>query len=465
MNPVDSLVFVLGDIGHSPRTLNTIKKLSETCSNVHVMAYKESSTFQLDHPSSDSPFQNVHMHILHEKCWEWTRMQPSSSGFKSSRLWFLIGSFFKVIIQWLLIWYILLFQVKVYSLNLIWCQVPPSIPTLVVLYLVRYIVLPLGYLCGMNQGDHRWVVDWHNLGYTLLRVAKRPKFMVYIAECIENFFGRRADVHLCVSNAFRLFLKDWANIDAVVLYDRPTNSFRDHDTIPMEERHELFVKLGWAIAGSNDHETLFTKRDKRTGNVQYLENRPALIVSSTSWTPDEDFALMLNAIEEYDVLHKNDSFPQLHFVITGKGPQKEFYLKKIAKMGLTKCVIETAWLEIEDYPRLLACADLGVCMHYSSSGIDLPMKVVDMFAAGLPVCAIGFNALNELVVHKGNGYIFQDSEELTRRIESVFENFPQDTSLLEGMRKNIQHTFQQVRWDDEWRAKVVRKGIMPSHKR
>lgn len=61
--------------------------------------------------------------------------------------------------------------------------------------------------------------------------------------------------------------------------------------------------------------------------------------------------------------------PKIFVVITGKGPLKEFYLEKISKTTHMQNVqILTVWLESEDYPKLLASADLGVSLHTSTSG-------------------------------------------------------------------------------------------------
>lgn len=37
------------------------------------------------------------------------------------------------------------------------------------------------------------------------------------------------------------------------------------------------------------------------------------------------------------------------------------------------------------------------------------MKVVDMFGAGLPVLAVEYNCINELVKNDKNGYTFKDT--------------------------------------------------------
>lgn len=143
-----------------------------------------------------------------------------------------------------------------------------------------------------------------------------------------------------------------------------------------------------------DRDTTLLTTKSNDGSVALRDDneRVRLIVSSTSWTEDEDFSILLKAVELYESASRQAAkpYPRLLFVITGKGPLKSLYEQKISAMQLERTRIITAWLEVSDYPLLLGSADLGISLHTSTSGMDLPMKVVDMFGCGLPVCALSF---------------------------------------------------------------------------
>ena len=69
---------------------------------------------------------------------------------------------------------------------------------------------------------------------------------------------------------------------------------------------------------------------------------------------------------------------------------------------------------------LTGSADVGVSLHASSSALDLPMKVVDMFGAGLPVAAYSaYESFGELVKQAENGCRFETAQELAHNDSDV----------------------------------------------
>lgn len=157
----------------------------------------------------------------------------------------------------------------------------------------------------------------------------------------------------------------------------------------MTVRHDLFLRLRQDLQRQGveesfskstgitikEGETIFTELGP-DGKPQLREGgRPALLISSTSWTPDEDFSILLEALvklgakwQQQPSTRGRPSPPFLVVAVTGKGPQKEMYEKKIRELDLPKIAICTLWLEAEDYPRLVGAATLGVCLHTSTSG-------------------------------------------------------------------------------------------------
>eukprot|EP01016_Furgasonia_blochmanni_P022555 TRINITY_DN2454_c0_g1_i2.p1 TRINITY_DN2454_c0_g1~~TRINITY_DN2454_c0_g1_i2.p1 ORF type:complete len:354 (-),score=46.77 TRINITY_DN2454_c0_g1_i2:1404-2465(-) len=304
------------------------------------------------------------------------------------------------------------------------------------------------------------MIDFHNYGYTILRLSVRNAIILKLAYFYEKLFGRLSKYAFCVSKAMQKDLRENWRIKADVLYDKAnTELFRPIEDV--QEKHEIFTKLKLLPQREkiNEGETAFTR--VIDGKVEYKKDRPFLVISSTSWTKDEDFGILFNAMEQYEEVAKENPgrYAPLFLIITGKGPEKEKYLDIIAskEKDWEYIRIQTVWLEANMYPLLLASADLGVCLHYSSSGVDLPMKVVDMFGAGIPVLAIKYKSIHELVEHEKNGYIFNDTEELFNRLCYLFKTSGSTPgSSLQTLRANVKK-FRDDTFDDEWKQVVLPK--------
>ena len=214
----------------------------------------------------------------------------------------------------------------------------------------------------------RLIIDWHNFGYTLMSLSKGG-WIVHLARFYEQFFGKWATLHLCVTKAMRNELEGVWGLQGPIytLYDEPPAHFKP---LSDQDKRDFLKRVTF-----QEHELVMDGQDKLHVISQDKNLKPIIMVSSTSWTQDEDFSILFDALIQYDKL--NDvSLPEIYMIITGKGPLKEFYFSKVERMDLKRVVIVSAWLEPLDYPKLLASADLGISLHSSSSGLDLPMKVV-----------------------------------------------------------------------------------------
>ncbi|XP_028913623.1 chitobiosyldiphosphodolichol beta-mannosyltransferase [Ornithorhynchus anatinus] len=422
-------VVVLGDVGRSPRMQYHALALAKRGFAVTLLGFRGSKP---------------HDALLH--C-ERIRIVPLAEVKRLPAGPQILQYAVKVALQALqLLWALLKTDPAVY----IFLQNPPGLPSIAVTWAV----------CCLRGS--KLAIDWHNYGYTILGLTHGPRHpIVQLAMWYEKLFGRLSDLNLCVTNAMREDLARSCNIRAVTVYDRPASFFKE---TPLELQHELYMKLGLTHAPFRARgaplepaiqRSAFTERDTRSGSVSHLEGRPALLVSSTSWTEDEDFSILLKALERFDQLSSEGvSLPSLVCVITGKGPLKDHYSHIISQLSLKNVQICMPWLEAEDYPLLLGSADLGVCLHKSSSGLDLPMKVVDMFGCCLPVCAVHFQCLHELVKHEENGLIFKDSEELTAQLKMLFSGYPNPAGKLHLFRTNLRLS-KQLRWDESWEQTVL----------
>ena len=427
-------VIVLGDIGHSPR----MQYHSLSLANLQYALEKQKKDGGEPRPlfpkvtmigyCDSEPIEAVRNH---ENIDLW-----AIKAFKSPfPIPYPVYAFCKIMMDVVQLCVALLIR----KYDVVFMQNPPSIP-----------VMAIARICSWIRGG-KMVIDFHNFGYTMLAMKfGNDHLFVKIAYEFERFWARRSDLNLSVTNAMRLWLKKTWDVTASVLYDKPAPAFKlfnsAQDKIDLwkdlkKDGHLEDLPKGWY-----GHLSKMTK------------HRPVIFASSTSWSPDEDFGPLAEVLPAVDkAAQRVDTC--VFVIITGRGAGRDPFMKRVSEMNLKVTKVLTAWLKIDDYPRLLASVDVGLSFHKSSSGLDLPMKVVDMFGAGLPVIAVNFKALPELVSHKKNGLVFDDADGLAAGMISAVEaHADADEIILYDCKCGVLE-WREEGWDKQWDSAVRRKFL------
>ena len=426
-------ILVLGDIGRSPRMQFHALSIARHGGFVDLIGYVESDV----HPDIIANPASIEIHAL--------KTVPKILHTNNKRLFILLGPV-KVLFQMWILWMVLGYRTKAARSMLV--QTPPSIPTLFIAQIVCFL------------RNTRLVIDWHNFGHTILALKLGETHpLVRLSRLYESTFAGFADAHLCVTNAMARYLEhnNHEVKNTLALHDRPASGFRPHD----DAARDVFLDRLPELLCPNDTEGI-VNLEMLTDDVR--TRKAKLLVSSTSWGADENFSILLDALTGYSDLAvtTHPELPEILAIITGKGPLRAEFIAKVEIMKaaekLEMVTIHTAFLSTEDYAKLLASADLGVSLHTSSSGLDLPMKVVDMFGAGLPVVGWGdFEAWPELVHENVNGKSFSDAMGLKAILMQLFGA---DDNLLRKLKQGAVNEGH-LRWDDEWNQ-VAKDLFFPS---
>ena len=398
-------VIVLGDLGRSPRMQYHAGSLAEAGHDVDLVGLEGATPMPTiaNHP-------RITCHRLHDRSFQ----ARASGGMKR----FVAGSLGRAVGQ---AWRLFTLLMRLPKADVILVQNPPAFPTLAVAWSVSKL-----------RGS-RFVIDWHNLSHTIvaIRLGETHRAVKALSRS-ERRWSRRAHAHLTVSQALADWLLKHYRITATVVYDRPLDVF----TTPQPTVAEaLWTRLAHELS---------------LGDV-----RVPLVVCPTSWTPDEDFDLLLEALEraERDIARAApSSTPRLAVILTGRGVLRASFEARAARRPFKAISVRTHWLEPADYPVLIGMADLGLCLHQSSSGLDLPMKLADFRGAGIPVAAFDYApVLGEALTIGHEGVTFRDPGDLASILVTIAMRTLDTGSPLARSRAWLaEHPAE--RWEEQWRS-------------
>jgi beta-1,4-mannosyltransferase len=405
-------VIVLGDVGRSPRMQYHAVSLAAAGSDVDLIGLEGAAPIPAVATNA-----RIRVHRLSDRAFA-----GRARGGVRRFVW---GSALRALGQGMRLFATLM---RIAKPDVILVQNPPAVPALSIAWLAS------------RLRRAKLVIDWHNLSHTIaaVKVGDHHRAVKALARS-ERRWAKRADGHLAVSQALADWLAREFRITAMVTYDRPSDAFAPPSPA-------VAARL-W---------------DKLASEHQLGSTRPPVVVCPTSWSPDEDFDLLLEALERAERnLTRGDkssglSSPRVVVFLTGRGPLRPSFEQRAARRNFKAIGVKTVWLEPADYPTLIGMADLGLCLHQSSSGLDLPMKLADLRGAGVPVATYDYAPVLGEVMNTGReGITFRDPGELANLLVTLAsQSTIGDSALAKSRAWLAQHPPE--RWDAQWDATARR---------
>ncbi|HVU23951.1 MAG TPA: glycosyltransferase [Opitutus sp.] len=378
--PPHALVAVGGDLGRSPRMLNHARMLRARGWSVTLAGLRETEI--PDDLAGDASIDVLGIELPVE-----------AKGARRWRVqWRLARTIAKTGTRW----------------RLAIVQNPPAFPI-------------LAALRAAQQSGMRLAVDWHNIGHTIFAQAGRNRLTVALYRALERRFTRKADTHWAVSAALAARVASWVDAgDVTVLRDQSPAGF--FARAPAD-------RTAWWQAQLRD--------------VPPPPDDARWLVMPSSWTADENVSLLLDAAQR--IASGEVPWPagrHVTVIATGRGAGQTEFARAFRESE--RVSLRVAWLPAAAYGELLGTADAGLCLHASSSGLDLPMKLADMRGARLPALVFDYGEVLREVFEPGmHGRCFRTAAELA--------------SLLAGLANAApaRNAGAPPTWEESWQAVAV----------
>jgi beta-1,4-mannosyltransferase len=294
----------------------------------------------------------------------------------------------------------------------------------------------------------RLILDWHNLAHsapavTLGDAHRRVKAL----RRSERRWAKRAHANVAASQALADWLARELRVHASVVLDRP-----DAGVVSAGEAERMAAR-------------------EEIGRAVSLEVSEApLVVAPVRWSPGEDLDLLIEALERAERRLSAGSGPEASgggadavrapsrgpgpalavLLIGRRGPSPADFMRRIARRQWAAVAVRTVELEPGNFARAMAAADLGLCLHQSTSGLDLPSTLADFRGAGVPVAIYDYApVVGEAITDGREGVVFRDAGELASLLVGLASPPTDPGSALARARRWLSdHPAE--RWDDVW---------------